>query len=314
MTAATCTQDGLKRYTCDCGATYDEKIPATGHTVVTDAAIDATCTTEGKTEGSHCSVCDEVIVAQQTVAKLPHTYTPTIVTNATCEHKGVVRYTCVCGDSYEDDIPLASHTEVTDVAVGATCTTEGKTEGSHCSVCGQTIKEQQTVAKLPHTYIENVITKATCEHEGLIRYTCSCGASYDEKIEIKDHTEVTDAAVAATCMTEGKTEGSHCSVCGEVIVAQQTLPLADHDFVDGICSVCNDVETSTDGVELMPSATGASYVVTGYTGSDMEVLIASEYDGYPVTRIESGAFSGNTAITSVTIGRNIKEIGDNAFA
>lgn len=158
------------------------------------------------------------------------------------------------------------------------------------------------------------MTAATCTQDGLKRYTCDCGATYDEKIPATGHTVVTDAAIDATCTTEGKTEGSHCSVCGEVIVAQQTLPLADHDFVDGICSVCNDVETSTDGVELMPSATGASYVVTGYTGSDMEVLIASEYDGYPVTRIESGAFSGNTAITSVTIGRNIKEIGDNAFA
>ena len=39
-----------------------------------------------------------------------------------------------------------------------------------------------------------------------------------------DHTPVTDPAVAPTCAEAGKTEGSHCSVCGKVLVKQQTVP------------------------------------------------------------------------------------------
>lgn len=39
-------------------------------------------------------------------------------------------------------------------------------------------------------------------------------------LTIIDHTVVTDAAVAATCTTAAKTQGSHCSVCGKVLVAQ----------------------------------------------------------------------------------------------
>lgn len=59
-------------YTCfDCGETYTETIPASGHTVVIDKAVPATYMSEGKTAGKHCSVCGAVIVAQKSIAKLP---------------------------------------------------------------------------------------------------------------------------------------------------------------------------------------------------------------------------------------------------
>lgn len=47
------------------------------HTVVTDPAVSATCQKTGLTEGSHCAVCKQVIVAQKTVAKTGHNYTYT---------------------------------------------------------------------------------------------------------------------------------------------------------------------------------------------------------------------------------------------
>ena len=66
----TCTEDGVTRYTCSlCGTAYEEATPATGHTVVTDPAVEPTAATDGLTEGSHCSVCGEIIVAQETVLK-----------------------------------------------------------------------------------------------------------------------------------------------------------------------------------------------------------------------------------------------------
>ena len=40
---------------------------AAGHSVVTDAATPATCTEGGKTEGTHCSVCHEILVAQSEI-------------------------------------------------------------------------------------------------------------------------------------------------------------------------------------------------------------------------------------------------------
>ena len=48
--------------------------------------------------------------------------------------------------------------------------------------------------------------------------------------EVHTHTIVTDAAVAPTCTETGKTEGKHCSVCGEVITAQTTVAALGHDW------------------------------------------------------------------------------------
>ena len=44
------------------------------HAEAVDAAVEATCTSTGKTEGKHCSECGEVTVAQEDTEKLPHTY------------------------------------------------------------------------------------------------------------------------------------------------------------------------------------------------------------------------------------------------
>ena len=52
----------------------------------------------------------------------------------------------------------------------------------------------------------------------------------DEPDEPHVHTEVADEAVAPTCTKNGLTEGSHCAVCGEVIVAQRTVPAPGHEL------------------------------------------------------------------------------------
>lgn len=82
----------------------------------------------------------------------------------------------------------------------------------------------------------------SCSKEGhKAYYECSkCGKKFNDflgKEEISDadvllekteHTLVVDSAVAPTSTTEGKTEGSHCAVCGETIVAQQTIPATEN--------------------------------------------------------------------------------------
>ena len=59
-----------------------EDIPANGHTEVTDPAVDATCTQPGKAEGSHCSVCNAVIVEQKDIPANGHSFGEWEVTTA----------------------------------------------------------------------------------------------------------------------------------------------------------------------------------------------------------------------------------------
>ena len=233
--AATCTTAGTKTYTCTCcKKTRTETIAATGHKEVKDAAVAATCEKTGKTEGSHCSVCNTVIKAQTTVAALGHSWDNGKVTKAaTCTTTGTKTYTCTrCKKTRTETIAATGHKEVKDAAVAATCETAGKTEGSHCSVCGTVLKAQTTVAALGHSWDGGKVTKAaTCTTAGTKTYTCTrCKKTRTETIAATGHKEVKDAAVAATCETAGKTEGSHCSVCGTVLKAQTTTAALGHDY------------------------------------------------------------------------------------
>ena len=99
----TCVDEGVQSRECrECGYVETEKIDPVGHTTAKTAAVKATCITDGLTEGTHCSVCNEVLLAQET-------------------------------------IPAFGHSPLKDYAVEPTCTTDGLTEGSHCGLCGAVI-------------------------------------------------------------------------------------------------------------------------------------------------------------------------------
>ena len=89
-TAQVCAREG-------CGAVLDS---AKGHTPVTDAAVAPTCTATGLTEGTHCEVCGDVLVAQQIVPMTGHNYRSATKAPA-CTEGGYTIYTCInCGDRY----------------------------------------------------------------------------------------------------------------------------------------------------------------------------------------------------------------------
>ena len=58
------------------------------------------------------------------------------------------------------------------------------------------------------------------------------------------HTPVTDPAEPATCTHTGRTEGSHCSVCGETIVPQTVIPMKPHEYEHGRCKNCGKIDPS----------------------------------------------------------------------
>lgn len=68
-----CTDCG-KYYSDESGtreiSTNDITIAATGHNIVIDNAVEPTYESAGLTEGKHCSICNTVIVAQQTIPAL----------------------------------------------------------------------------------------------------------------------------------------------------------------------------------------------------------------------------------------------------
>ena len=74
-----------------------------------------------------------------------------------------------------------------------------------------------------------VIDEATCGMDGsMVRYCDFCDKYEIKSIEKTGHTVVIDPAVDATETSPGKTEGKHCSECGEIIVRQQYIYIADY--------------------------------------------------------------------------------------
>lgn len=127
-----------------------------------------------------------------TVKSCTHSWKWVVDKAATCKATGLKHEECAnCKEKRNQNtvIPLASHNEVIDKAVAATCSSTGLTEGKHCSVCGAVLVAQKTVEKTNHSYTSSVTTQPTCTKEGVRTYKCACGVSYTESIEKIAHTD-----------------------------------------------------------------------------------------------------------------------------
>ena len=199
--APTCCAPGKQERSCVCGEVEQRDVRMIPHTEAIDAAIAPTCTETGLTEGKHCTVCDEVLIAQESV-------------------------------------PATGHTEAIDAAIAPTCTETGLTEGKHCTVCGQVLAVQESVPATGHSLGEWYETVAPTETEkGERRRDCAnCDAFETSPIAELTHSHdrwetLILQAIAPTCTETGLTQGSQCSRCGEILVAQDTVPALGHTEV-----------------------------------------------------------------------------------
>ena len=151
-----------------------------GHTEEVIPGYAATCTEPGLTEGVKCSVCDEILTAQETIDAAGHTEVTLEAVAATCTTPGKTegKQCSACGvvTIPQTDTALAAHTEVTLDAVAATCTTPGKTEGKQCSTCGVVTVPQTEIPVVDHSYDSGLYTNPSLTANGYTTYTCQvCG-------------------------------------------------------------------------------------------------------------------------------------------
>ncbi len=210
-----------------------------------------------------------------------------------------------------------AHVEEVIPGKAATCTETGMTDGKKCTTCGDILVEQTEIAALGHdwnavlahdddnhwstcTRCDEIKDKAAhnngddsvcdtcgygCEHSEVNAATCTtpatckdCGAN---TAPAKGHTEETIPAVAPTCKDTGLTEGKKCSVCGEILKAQETVEkTTEHtydDAKDATCNVCGfEREIAKMVVFYCPKdskyITGTEYFYTGK--SKMELTLS----------------------------------------
>jgi hypothetical protein len=189
ITPPTCIAEGFTTHTCvRCGdSIVDTKIPSMGHNPAAIPALRPTCTDLGKTEGSRCSTCGEILVRQTDVAPLGHTETALPAKGATCIETGLTGGSrCeVCGETLisQQEIPAKGHTAVIDPAKTPTCTEAGLTEGKHCSACGEILVARAEVAPTGHVPDGwSVVAEPSVGVAGKRQQACSaCGAVLNEE-------------------------------------------------------------------------------------------------------------------------------------
>ncbi len=237
---------------------------------------------------------------------------------ATCQTEGSKKFVCSCGKTVKTEkIPLLSHTAVTVPGRASTCTQKGLTDGKKCSVCGITLAWQMEISPIPHTEETVPGREATCKEIGLTNgKKCSvCGItlasqaeipfaphSYDDMYdatcnvcdyvrdaECRHSSQITILGYAATCTQAGLTDGKKCSSCGEMLIAQTEIPLADHteQTVPGRAATCEQIGL-TDGKKC--ASCGATLV------AQTEIPLASHTEqtvpGYASTCTVPGMTDG----------------------
>lgn len=216
-----------------------------------------TCTENGS-QSIHCDVCNTINQDRVRVIKATgHKWSDWEVTKEASEtEEGSRRRVCENDKTHVETevIPVLAHVHklMKVEARKATCTEDGNKEYYVCSSCKKLFADADIGKEINK---EDTVVKAT------------------------GHKVVKDSAVPATTTTTGLSEGSHCSVCGQIIVAQKVIPKKDvkGDVNDSIS--VNDVEKKitanrNDGdiagstfkiLQLRAKKTGRNYINLSWT-------------------------------------------------
>ena len=295
----TCTAEGTKTKTCTkCNATVTETIPKTSHKYA-DTVVAPTCTTDGYTLHK-CSVCG-TSYKDSTTKATGHSYGNSVVTKQpTCTAEGTAIKTCTkCNATVTEKLPAKGHTAVTDKGYPATCTTAGKTDGSHCSVCNTVIKVQTVINATGHKSSGWIVDKAaSIGVKGSKHRECTICKKVLETAEIPALSRISISKASVTLSTSTYAyDGKAKTPFVTVKVGGKTLK-KDTDYT---VSYSNNTKVGTATVKI----TGKG----NYTGSVSKTYsIKNNFKKATVSGISTKAFTGKNITQSITVKYNGKTL------
>ena len=212
---ADCLNSGWTIYSCECGESYTEEVPASGHAFGEwQVSTPSTCIKEG-VEKRVCERC----LAEET-RSLPlaeHDFGEwTATVSPTCTEPGSKNRACsVCGHTETAEIPAVGHKYVLVEERLVTCSENGK-KIFECSVCHD-IKEEITEDKLNHDFGD----AAPCADD------VTCIRCEKERLPLP-HSHAT-REIEPTCTESGYSE-EYCTECGKIFAKIEKAEPSGHDF------------------------------------------------------------------------------------
>ena len=295
----TCTSEGTKTKTCTkCNVTVTETIPKTSHKYA-DTVVAPTCTADGYTLHK-CSVCG-TSYKDNTTKATGHSYGNSVVTKQpTCKAEGTAIKTCTkCNATVTEKLPAKGHTAVTDKGYPATCTTAGKTDGSHCSVCNTVIKAQTVINATGHKSSGWIVDKAaSIGVKGSKHKECTVCKKVLETAEIPALSRISISKASVTLSTSTYAYDGKAKKPGVTVKLNgKTLK----NGTDYTVSYSNNTKVGTATVKI----TGKG----NYTGSVSKTYsIKNNFKKATVSGISTKAFTGKNITQSITVKYNGKTL------
>ena len=295
----TCTSEGTAIKTCTkCNATVTETIPKTSHEYA-DTVVAPTCTADGYTLHK-CSVCG-TSYKDSTTKATGHSYGNSVVTKQpTCTAEGTKTKTCTkCNATVTEKLPAKGHTAITDKGYPATCTTAGKTDGSHCSVCNTVIKVQTVINATGHKSSGWITDKAaSIGVKGSKHKECTVCKKVLETAEIPALSRISISKASVTLSTSTYAYDGKAKKPGVMVKLNgKTLK----NGTDYTVSYSNNIKVGT-----------AKVTITGkgnYTGSVSKTFkIKNNFKKATVSGISTKAFTGKNITQSITVKYNGKTL------
>ena len=256
--------------------------PVCDHQIVIDEAVPATCVDTGLTAGAHCSVCNAVIVPQETVDAL-------------------------------------GHTTVIDEAVAPTCADTGLTAGKHCSVCDEVLVKQETIDELDHSYT-HVVTDPTATEQGFTTHTCiDCGYSYVDtyvdKLELGTWGNLTWTLNKATgeLVISGTGEMNDFELSSSDAWKNYDTIIKSVTIESGITTIGNYAFFDCENLSSVTFGDNCQLTTIGDYAFNWCISLTSIVIPDSVTTIGDDAFGSCDSLTSIVIPDSVTTIGDYAF-
>ena len=295
----TCTSEGTAIKTCTkCNATVTETIPKASHKYA-DTVVAPTCTTNGYTLHK-CSVCG-TSYKDSTTNATGHSYGNSVVTKQpTCTSEGTAIKTCTkCNATVTEKLPAKGHTAVTDKGYPATCTTAGKTDGSHCSVCNTVIKAQTVINATGHKSSGWIVDKAaSIGVKGSKHKECTVCKKVLETAEIPALSRISISKASVTLSTSTYAYDGKAKKPGVTVKLNgKTLK----NSTDYTVSYSNNTKVGTATVKI----TGKG----NYTGSVSKTFkIKNNFKKATVSGISNKSYTGKNITQSITVKYNGKTL------